>query len=306
MKRVLSMFLVIILLINARIFANAADCNYTIEELKKDPVILQEIRDKIFPYDYMQRYCDGLMGSHFDAVYYHSNEGLFLYLYEVIYEDSKSWLANEIVKYDNGREVILHDTAEERKLRIQRLLSDGYITPEEVNQAIITKETVANILYRIYGQHIPFKKSVDYTDTTNIAVEWAAEAGLPCFNYRSGFCIYPEEIINVSEYSTIMTYVYLYFPKAQKDEYNPADEFFNESVNEFIHKIRQEIKKPRLGYWKRDVMNNTELKDLVARYQSKKRESDLKEIHKKLKEQFNLFNYQDYIGYVRYMFTLYE
>lgn len=306
MKRIFSILLVIILLTNIKFSVYAADDNYTIKELKEDPATLQEIRENIFPSDYMQRYCDGLMGSHFDAVYVHSNEGLFLYLYELIYEDSEVWLTKDIVKYDNDREVILHDTIEERSLRIQRLLKDEYTTLEEVNQTAITKEMVANILYRIYGQDIPFKKSVDYTDTINVAVEWAAEVGLPYFNYRSGFNIYPEENINVLEYSTIMTYVYLFLPRAQKDEYNLVNSFFNSSVNEVVLKIREEIRKPRLGYWKRDVMFNPELEDLVLKYQEKKRESDLKKIYNKLQELYNLFNYQDDIVYVRYMFTLYE
>lgn len=306
MKRVLSFILIFILTASITFYANAANANYSITQLKEDVTALREIRDKVFPTQYMQRYCDGLMGSHFDAVYYHSNEGLFLYLYELIYDDPDEWLTKDIVMYDGDKEVIFHDAAEERKLRMQRLTEDGYITSDEVNQFPITKEMVANILYRIYSKYIPFKKSVDYTDTVNEAVEWSAEIGLPYFNYRSGFNIYPEESINVAEYSTIMTYVYLYLPKAQNGGYNEANNLFNASVSQSIQKIREEIKKPRLGYWKRDVMQNRELKDLVSRYQAKKRESDLKAIYKKLQETYNLFNYQDNIGYVRYMFTLYE
>lgn len=306
MKRVLSFILIFILTASMTFYSNAANANYSITQLKEDVAALREIRDKVFPTQYMQRYCDGLMGSHFDAVYYHSNEGLFLYLYELIYDDPDEWLTKDIVMYDGDKEVIFHDAAEERKLRMQRLTEDGYITSDEVNQFPITKEMVANILYRIYSKYIPFKKSVDYTDTVNEAVEWSAEIGLPYFNYRSGFNIYPEESINVAEYSTIMTYVYLYLPKAQNGGYNEANNLFNASVSQSIQKIREEIKKPRLGYWKRDVMQNRELKDLVSRYQAKKRESDLKAIYKKLQETYNLFNYQDNIGYVRYMFTLYE
>ncbi len=304
MKRIVCLIFVMILLLSNTIFANAAKDDYSIHDLKENLVTLQEIRDKIFPSSYMQRYCDGLRGSHFDAVYAHSNEGLFLFLYELIYEDSEAWLSEDIVRYDGDKEVIFHDTLEERKLRIQRLLNDGYVTSEEVNQTAITKELVANILYRIYRKYIPFKKSVDYTDTENEAVEWAAEIGLPYFIFKSGYSIYPEKTLSVNEYSTIVTYVYLYLPKAQKQEYYQIDELFNPTVNENISIIREEIRKPRLGYWKRDVMLNSELKDLVSKYLKNKKESDLKTIYGKLKEQYNLFNYQNQIGYIRYMFTI--
>lgn len=304
MRRIFCFILILVFVTSTAFYSNAQDTNYTIKELKEEPSVLQVIGEKIFPN--MQRYCDGLMGSHFDAVYLHSNEGLLLYLYELIYEDSDKWLTDDIIMHDGDKEVIFHDTTKERALRIQRLLDDGYVTSDEVSQFPITKEMVANILYRIYSKYIPFKKSVDYTDTENEAVEWAAEIGLPYFNHRSGYSIYPEENINVAEYSTIMTYVYLFLPKAQKDEYNPVNDLFSSSVNENIQKIREEIKKPRLGYWKRDVMQKPELKDLVSKYQKYKKESDLKEIYKKLREIYNLFNYQDDIGYVRYMFTLYK
>ncbi len=303
--RKISVFVIIIVLLlitNVNVFA--ADGKYAIKNLKEDTVVLQGIRDRIFPSVYMQRYCDGLMASHFDAVYYHSNEGLFLYLYELIYEDSETWLTEGVVNEEGL--VVYYNTIEERKLRINRLLDDGYITQEEVNKATITKEMLANILYRIYGECIPFKGSVDYTDTANFAVEWASEIGLPYFNYNSGFRIYPDEQINVAEYSTIITYAYLFLPNVGMNEYRDVSDFVDIHVNDMVLKLREEIKKPRLGYWKRDVMNNDKIKDLVNKYQEKKRKADLIEIHNKLREMYNLFNYQDDIGYVRYMFTLYK
>lgn len=53
-------------------------------------------------------------------------------------------------------------------------------------------------------------------------------------------------------------------------------------------------------------MNNDEIQDLVNRYQDKKRKVDLIEIHERLREIYNLFNYQDNLVYIRYMFTLHE
>lgn len=304
MRKISVFVIIVVLLLITSVNVFAVDENYTIKNLKEDTAILQEIREKIFPYTYMQRYCDGLRASDFDAVYYHSNKGLFLYLYELVYEDSETWLTEGIVNEEGL--VVYHDTAEERKLRINRLINDGYITQEEVDEAIITKEGVANIIYRIYGEYIPFKGSVDYTDTENFAVEWASEIGLPYFNYKSGFSIYPEEQINVAEYSTIITYAYLFLPKADMKEYRDVSTFIDKQVDDMVVRLREEIKKPRLGYWKRDVINNDKIKDLVNKYQEKKRKVDLIEIHNKLREMYNLFNYQDYIEYIRYMFTLYE
>ncbi len=74
---------------------------------------------------------------------------------------------------------------------------------------------------------------------------------------------------------TTLYYVSLYFPNPIKNEYGElSDKYYKNEVlsyrdftmkksvaENYIEELRQEIMKPRLGYWKRDVIDNGEFSE---------------------------------------------
>ncbi|GMQ57797.1 hypothetical protein AN1V17_21920 [Vallitalea sediminicola] len=267
-----------------------------------------------------RQYVDGLMNSSFDHVFAHSNEGFMLCLYEALYEDSDKYLNEGKVVSSDGEQIPFLDTHQERMLRIDRLVKDGYIMEDELTVEI-DRKVIASILYRIYKDKIPFKGSVDYPDTEDIAVRWAGEVGLPTFAVNTGVKINPEGSIKSDEnytllyypndYLKIITYAYLMFPNPYSGNYvdlefikEDVKDIKDEKVKELITLTRKEVMKPRLGDFRRDVLNNENMGTIVFSYQKTKSHETLKEIYQILKGNFNLFEYQDNIGYIRYKFSV--
>lgn len=265
---------------------------------------------------------DGHMNVHTDKLVLYSNEGFFLSLYDLVYTDPNTMLTEPRSNIESKDLLLKYDVAKERRLRINRLIQDGYILEEETNKYPITKQTLATILYRIYKDIMPFKKSVAYADTDDEAIRWAAEKGLPNFLYRSGYNINPEDSLQeyFPAYMATLCYAYIYFPNPITNEYRELEKEFyvNEELNfhyftirksvakNYIEELREEVMKPRLGYWLRDVMNNEEISDIVKVYTETNSEKVLNKIHQYLKKEYNLYSYQDYIGYIRYMFSEYN
>ncbi|GAB4259445.1 hypothetical protein [Thermincola ferriacetica] len=233
---------------------------------------------------------------------------------------------------------------EEVKQRLNKLVELKIVTKEEINDEPITKEFVANILYRIYKPVIPYKRSIVYTDTSNEALYWAGEMGLPYYSSRSGFQIFPDSnLTHPYDYKTVLSYVYLYLPidkdngkyKYHQIEIKDLGELDNflyqknpylydkknltkqelqalekaklrlsEVLPHYIASIREELLKPRLGYWKRDVELNPEIKPYVEKYRRTKTDKVAEEVLELLRQKYNLFVYQESISYVKYMFEL--
>lgn len=214
----------------------AVDETFTFEELKYDTDILHEICSSIYKTGYMRRFCDSYQSSAFDSIYFMSNEGFFLYIYELIYDDSDEWLVEG--QSAEGYDEVYYDTCEERKLRINRLLDDGYISQEDVETVSTNKEVIATVLYRIYGPVVPFKNTIEFTDTDNIALEWAKEIGLPYYDYENG---HPQFILHLAEYTAIIAYAYLYLPINDDYEYNDINDYVDISAHQIVEDIRESI-----------------------------------------------------------------
>ncbi|MCT4687564.1 hypothetical protein [Vallitalea sp.] len=267
-----------------------------------------------------RQYVDGLMNAHFDQVFAYSNEGFMLCLYETLYEDSDKYLNEGKVVSSEGEQIPFWDPHQERMLRIDRLVKDGYIMEDELTIEI-DRKVIASILYRIYKDKIPFKGSVDYPDTEDIALRWAGEVGLPTFAVNTGLKINPEDSIKSDEnfsllyypndYLKIITYAYLMFPNPYSGNYvdlefikEDVKDIKAEKVKELITLTRKEVMKPRLGDFPRDVLNNENIGTRVDSYQKTKSHETLKKLYQILKDSFNLFEYQDNIGYLRYKFSV--
>lgn len=263
---------------------------------------------------------DGERSMFMDKLIMSSNEGFFLYLYDLIYQEEPQFMTNPRTDVETTDIYYLYDMAEERRLHINRLVEDGFISEEDLSKTELTKSDVANILYNIYKEVLPYKGSVSYADTDDVAVLWAAERSMPYFLNRSGYEIYPDQK-QATNYLDCLKFAALYFPNPVTKEYLPLSDFYSEvelqnptnpndiiSYDEavkIIGQIRQEVKKPRLGYWVRDVLNNPKIKDMVDNYLNVRSDSNLKIIHQQLKEEFNLLEYQDDPIYIKYMFRLF-
>ncbi|WP_339166333.1 hypothetical protein NSQ24_17980 [Brevibacillus sp. FSL L8-0520] len=93
--------------------------------------------------------------------------------------------------------------------RIKALVQAGFVKPEEWNSQSITKQFVADTLYRIYKNARPYKGSVAPKDSQSEAVRWAIEAGLPGFQVDAKGYIYPDQQFY---YHGVFDFIYLFFP----------------------------------------------------------------------------------------------
>jgi len=270
-----------------------------------------------------------------------SRTGFLIYVYNLV-ADGKNRLSP--LPEDDIQRFLGDGWEEEVEQRLNKLLELNIVKKDEINDEPITNEFVANILYRIYKPVIPYKGSLVYTDTTNEALFWAGEMGLPFYTSRSGYQIFPDtDLSHPIDYKTVLSYVYLYLPidkvngkfnyhqieindlgeldyflfqknpylydkqKLTKQEFRNLDKAkstLSEVLPQYIASIREELLKPRLGYWKRDVMLNPELKPYVEKYRRTKTNRVAEEILAILKKKYNLFVYQESISYLKYMFEL--
>lgn len=261
------------------------------------------------------------MGWAIDDLYWHSNDAFFLLLYDLIYNESFEYKSEplQFINDDSEGDISenkFYDMEIEKSIRKQQMVDDGYILQEELDLYPITKKDLAIILYRIYKEVLPFEESVSYVDTKSLEVRWAAEKNIPHFLNPSGFEIYPNQSLhNTSQYTECLSYVYLYFPNPIAKEYSdviiPKEDaqfvilgYENVDVKNivsYIDHIRDEVKKPRLGYWVKDVFNNTDIASSARMYLNNWGKSDLIELHSKLKEHYNLLSYQDNLDYIGFM-----
>ncbi|KQL47193.1 hypothetical protein AN963_12575 [Brevibacillus choshinensis] len=93
--------------------------------------------------------------------------------------------------------------------RIKALVQASFVKPEELNNQRLTKQFVAETLYRIYKNVRPYKGSVAPKDSQNEAVRWAIEVGLPGFHVDAKGNIYPE---NQPYYASVLDFVHLFLP----------------------------------------------------------------------------------------------
>lgn len=256
-----------------------------------------------------------------DDLYWHSNDAFFLLLYDLIYNEPFVYKSEPLEFANNDfdediSESNFYDMQIEKSIRKQQMVDEGYILQEELDLYPITKNDLARILYRIYKDALPFEESVAYVDTKSVEVRWAAERNIPFFLNRSGYEIYPNQSLhNTSQYIECLNYAYLYFPNPITRKY--SDVIISEEDAQFvvlrygkvevkdivnyIDHIREEVKKPRLGYWIKDVYNNPEIAISAKKYLNNWKTSDLKELHSKLKENYNLLSYQDDLDYIGFM-----
>lgn len=156
-----------------------------------------------------------------------SRRGFLLSVYDLI-ADGKIRLSPE-PQNENKLDVMnyIPGGEEEIEARLKKMENMGIVTENEINGGDITKEFVANVLYRIYKPVIPYKGSVLFKDTNDIAILWAAEVGLPYFLDRPGSNIYPSATLNYyNEYRAIINYAFLYLPVEKVDNkmlYRPLD-----------------------------------------------------------------------------------
>ncbi|MFD2370230.1 hypothetical protein ACFSO0_09775 [Brevibacillus sp. GCM10020057] len=75
--------------------------------------------------------------------------------------------------------------------RLQPLIDAGYVRPEEIDDGIATKQFVATVLYRVFGEIRPYHGGIDLKDSDDTAVRWAVEVGLPGFVVDSKGYLYP-------------------------------------------------------------------------------------------------------------------
>lgn len=94
--------------------------------------------------------------------------------------------------------------------RLQPLIAAGYVKPEEIDDGVATKEFVATVLYRMFGEVRPYHGGIDLKDSEETAVRWAVEVGLPGFVVdREGY-LYPQSPLRMepgpSEYAQEYAY----------------------------------------------------------------------------------------------------
>ncbi|WP_289136868.1 hypothetical protein [uncultured Brevibacillus sp.] len=75
---------------------------------------------------------------------------------------------------------------------LQPLIDAGYVKPEEIDDGMATKEFVAMVLYRMFGEVRPYHGGIDLKDSEDIAVRWAVEIGLPGYVVDEKDYIYPQ------------------------------------------------------------------------------------------------------------------
>ncbi|WP_139488742.1 hypothetical protein [Brevibacillus dissolubilis] len=110
----------------------------------------------------------------------------------------------------------------ELKARMQALVHAGYLMPEELDLGGFGAETIASeeaskefaaeVLYRIFKEARPYKGSGAPKDSTNEAVRWAVEVGLPGFVPDKLGNVYPASGYHPSDYQKAMDYIRYFLP----------------------------------------------------------------------------------------------
>lgn len=81
--------------------------------------------------------------------------------------------------------------------RLQPLIDAGYVKPEEIDDGVATRQFVATVLYRMFGEVRPYHGGIDLKDSDDVAVRWAVEVGLPGFVVDKEGYIYPQTALGM-------------------------------------------------------------------------------------------------------------
>ncbi|MGK5510639.1 hypothetical protein [Brevibacillus formosus] len=114
----------------------------------------------------------------------------------------------------------------ELKARINALVQAGYVLPEELKDQRLTKQFVAETLYRMYKKARPYKGSVAPKDSQSEAVRWAVEVGVPGFQVDTKGNVYPE---SQPYYTNMLDFIQLFLPSKKTAA---GWEYFQYEVNQ--------------------------------------------------------------------------
>ncbi|MCE0452042.1 hypothetical protein [Brevibacillus sp. AF8] len=114
----------------------------------------------------------------------------------------------------------------ELKARINALVQAGYVQPEELKDQRLTKQFVAETLYRMYKKARPYKGSVAPKDSQSEAVRWAIEVGVPGFQVDAKGYVYPQ---SQPYYTNMLDFIHLFLPSKKTAT---GWEYFQYEVNQ--------------------------------------------------------------------------
>ncbi|MCM3141625.1 hypothetical protein [Brevibacillus sp. MER 51] len=114
----------------------------------------------------------------------------------------------------------------ELKARINALVQAGYVQPEELKDQRLTKQFVAETLYRMYKKARPYKGSVAPKDSQSEAVRWAVEVGVPGFQVDAKGYVYPQ---SQPYYTNMLDFIHLFLPSKKTAT---GWEYFQYEVNQ--------------------------------------------------------------------------
>lgn len=114
----------------------------------------------------------------------------------------------------------------ELNARINALVKAGYVQPEELKDQRLTKQFVAETLYRMYKKVRPYKGSVAPKDSQSEAVRWAVEVGVPGFQVDTKGYVYPE---SEPYYTNMLDFTHLFLPSKKTAA---GWEYFQYEVNQ--------------------------------------------------------------------------
>lgn len=114
----------------------------------------------------------------------------------------------------------------ELNARINALVQAGYVQPEELKDQRLTKQYVAETLYRMYKKVRPYKGSVAPKDSQSEAVRWAVEVGVPGFQVDTKGYVYPE---SQPYYTNMLDFTHLFLPSKKTAA---GWEYFQYEVNQ--------------------------------------------------------------------------
>ncbi|MED1946287.1 MULTISPECIES: hypothetical protein [Brevibacillus] len=114
----------------------------------------------------------------------------------------------------------------ELNARIKALVQAGYVQPEELKDQRLTKQFVAETLYRMYKKVRPYKGSVAPKDSQSEAVRWAVEVGVPGFQVDTKGYVYPE---SQPYYTNMLDFLHLFLPSKKMAA---GWEYFQYEVNQ--------------------------------------------------------------------------
>ncbi|TKI56346.1 hypothetical protein E8L90_13210 [Brevibacillus antibioticus] len=116
----------------------------------------------------------------------------------------------------------------ELKGRINALVQAGYVQSEELKDQRLTKQFVAETLYRLYKNVRPYKGSVAPKDSQSEAVRWAVEVGVPGFQVDAKGFVYPQ---SQPYYTSMLDFIHLFLPSKKA---TAGWEYFQYEVNQVL------------------------------------------------------------------------